>query len=128
MNNASDFARLSAIVTSSGDAIISKDFEGTIVTWNGAATDIFGFTAMEAIGENISIIIPKELVAEEKLHIEEIKSGVYIKSYETIRQRKNGERFPASITMSPIKNAETNIIGISIIARDITNAKSQRKK
>jgi PAS domain S-box-containing protein len=123
MNSTSDFARLSAIVTSSDDAIISKDFDGIIKTWNNAATNLFGFTAGEAIGKHISIIIPDEFLEEEKNFIAEIKRGSHIKHYEAIRKRNDGSTFPASITVSPIKDAETNVVGISIIARDITERK-----
>ncbi len=120
MTNISDFGRLSAIVTSSADAIISKDFEGIIKTWNNAATSIFGFTAREAVGKNMSIIIPAELIEEEKNYIDELKKGSHVKNYDTIRKRKDGSMFPVSLTVSPIRNAETNIIGVSVIARDIT--------
>ena len=120
MSNLSEFARLSAIVTSSDDAIISKDFDGIIKTWNNAAKTIFGFAPREAIGRHISIIIPEEFRGEEKNHIAEIKKGSRVKNYETIRQRKDNTTFPASITMSPITDAETNIIGASIIVRDLT--------
>lgn len=120
MNNTSDFARLSAIVTSSVDAIISTNFDGIIKSWNAAASDIFGFTSGEAIGKHLSIIIPEEFMEQEELHIGEIKKGSHVKNYETMRKRKDGSRFPSSITISPIKEAETHVIGISLIARDIT--------
>lgn len=123
MNNLTDFARLSAIVNSSDDAIISKDFDGIIETWNNAATTIFGFSALEAIGNHISIIVPPEFEEEEKSYIREIKDGSHVKSYETVRKRKDGSTFPASVTVSAIKNAGTQVIGISIIARDITEQK-----
>ena len=106
---------------SSDDAIISKDFFGIINTWNNAATRIFGFTPEEAIGKHISIIIPEEYIAEENNFIDEIKNGSHIKSYETVRRKKDGSTFPASITVSPIKNSVAYIIGVSIIARDISD-------
>jgi len=121
MNHSSEFPRLSAIVDSSDDAIISKDFFGIINTWNNAATRIFGFTPEEAIGKHISIIIPEEYIAEENNFIDEIKNGSHIKSYETVRRKKDGSTFPASITVSPIKNSVAYIIGVSIIARDISD-------
>jgi len=108
-------------VDSSDDAIISKDFFGIINTWNNAATRIFGFTPEEAIGKHISIIIPEEYIAEENNFIDEIKNGSHIKSYETVRRKKDGSTFPASITVSPIKNSVAYIIGVSIIARDISD-------
>jgi PAS domain S-box-containing protein len=123
MNDVTDFARLSAIVNSSDDAIISKDFDGIIKTWNNAATTIFGFSAREAVGNHVYIIVPPEFEEEEKSYIQEIKNGSHVKSYETVRKRKDGSTFPASVTVSPIRSAETQVIGISIIARDITEQK-----
>lgn len=123
MNDLTDFSRLSAIVNSSDDAIISKDFDGIIKTWNNAATTIFGFSDQEAVGNHIYIIVPPEFEEEEKSYIQEIKDGSHVKSYETVRKRKDGSTFPASVTVSPIRNAETQVIGISIIARDITEQK-----
>ena len=127
MNDMSDFARLSAIVNSSDDAIISKNFDGIIKSWNNAATTIFGFSAWEVIGKHISIIVPPELVEEEKGYVQEIKNGSHVRSYETIRIRKDSSTFPASITVSPIRNAESQVIGISIIARDITGQKQSEQ-
>ncbi|MEO6638389.1 MAG: PAS domain S-box protein, partial [Ginsengibacter sp.] len=123
MNDMTDFARLSAIVNSSNDAIISKDFDGIIKTWNHAATTIFGYTAEEAIGNHIYMIVPPEFEEEEKRYIREIRNSFHVKSYETVRKRKDGSTFAASVTVSPIRNAETQVTGISIIARDITEQK-----
>ncbi|MEP7251335.1 MAG: PAS domain S-box protein [Ginsengibacter sp.] len=123
MNDMSDFGRLSAIVNSSDDAIISKDFDGIITSWNNAADKIFGFDSAEAIGSHITIIVPPEFVEEEKRYVEYIKIGSHVKSYETVRKRKDGSTFPASVTVSPIRNVEATLIGISIIARDITKLK-----
>ena len=128
MNDVTDFARLSAIVNSSDDAIISKDFDGIIKTWNNAATTMFGFSAREAVGNHIYIIVPPEFEEEEKSYIQEIKDGSHVKSYETVRKRKDGSTFPASVTVSPIRNAETQVIGISIIARATSPNKNAAKK
>jgi PAS domain S-box-containing protein len=112
--------RLSAIVNSSDDAIISKKFDGTIISWNEAAERMFGYTAYEAVDNNISIIIPEELYEEEKEIISKVKNGERIKHYETIRKTKDGNRISIALTISPIKDTNGNIIGISKIARDIS--------
>ncbi len=88
---------LAAIVESSDDAIISKEFDGTIISWNKAAENIFGYTAKEIIGQNISILFPPELLFEESEIIEKIKSGKLIHNFETVRLRKDGSRVPISL-------------------------------
>lgn len=118
-----DAARLAAIVDSSQDAMISKRLDGTILTWNAAAENIFGFTAEEAINQKITIIIPPEYYDEEKEIINKIKRGEHITRYEAIRQKKNGERIIIDLSVSPIRDAENNIVGASKIARDITETK-----
>lgn len=124
MQNASDFARLSAIVTSSDDAILSSDFSGKIVTWNNGAAHIFGFTSAELIGQHFSKIIPEQFVDAIISLMDEIKNGSPSKHFESFGRRKDGGDFPVSITMSPIRNVEFQVVGISIIARDI----SERRK
>ncbi|MDB5199797.1 MAG: Response sensor protein [Chitinophagaceae bacterium] len=128
MDTLEDLARLSAIVLSSEDAIISKNLNGTITSWNPAAETIFGYTAEEAVGKNISLIIPDELITEEHTIISKIKKGEKINHYETVRRKKDGTRFLAAITISPIKDNKENIIGASKIARDITALKSAEQK
>ncbi len=128
MDTSENLARLSAIVLSSDDAIISKDLNGTITSWNPAAENVFGFTTEEAIGKNISIIIPVELMSEEHTIISRVKMGERIDHYETVRQRKDGTRFLVSVTVSPIKDETGKIIGASKIARDITEQKSAEQK
>lgn len=123
-----DRARLSAIVQSSEDAIISKKLDGTITSWNPAAEKIFGFKADEATGKNISIIIPDDLLDEEAEILNKVKKGDRIAHYETIRRRKDGKRILISLTISPIKNDEGNVIGASKIARDITVQKTAEEK
>ena len=113
-------ARLSAIVESSDDAIISKNFDGTILSWNAAAQKIFGYTAYEAINNNISIIVPEEFYEEEEEIITKVKNGERIKHYETIHKTKEGNRVFVALTISPIKDANGDVIGISKIARDIS--------
>ena len=116
-------AHLSAIVESSGDAIISKNLDGVIRTWNAAAERIFGFTAEEACGQPSTIMIPLERHAEERSFLERIGRGERIDSYETVRIQKNGQRLPVSLTFSPIRDSSGDIIGASIIARDISASK-----
>ncbi|MGA9388958.1 MAG: PAS domain S-box protein, partial [Candidatus Sulfotelmatobacter sp.] len=119
--------RLAAIVESSDDAIISKNLNGIIQTWNEGAQRIFGFTAEEAIGQPITILIPPELYAEEKSIISRLRRGERIEHYETVRRTKSGQRLNISLTVSPVKNSEGKIVGASKIARDITEKKSIEK-
>ena len=121
-------ARLSAIVESSDDAIISKKFDGTITSWNDAAQRIFGYTAEEAINKNISIIVPPEFYEEEKEIVRKVKKGEPVKHYETIRKTKDGNRINISLAISPIKDVTGKVIGISKIARDITRQKFADEK
>jgi PAS domain S-box-containing protein len=114
---------LSAIVEYSDDAIISKSIDGTIKSWNSGAERMLGYTAAEAIGENISMIIPASYINEEKNVLERICNNEMIDHYETVRVKKNGVEFHASITVSPLKNSTGKIIGLSKSIRDITERK-----
>ena len=111
---------LSAIVEGSDDAIISKDLNGTITSWNRGAEKIFGYTPDEALGKNIRMLLPKHLLNEEDMIIGKIKLGEKMEHYETIRVKKDGTPINISLTISPIKDAKGNIIGASKISRDIT--------
>jgi PAS domain S-box-containing protein len=111
---------LAKIVDSSDDAIVSKDLNGIVQSWNGAAERMFGYTAAEVIGQSIRIIIPADRQAEEDYVLGEIRAGRPVRHYETIRQRKDGSLVPISLTVSPIYNDEGTVIGASKIARDIT--------
>jgi PAS domain S-box-containing protein len=113
-------ALLAAIVESSDDAIITKNLEGIITSWNQGAQKIFGYTSQEAIGKSITMLIPAERADEEPMILERIRRGERIRHYQTIRQAKNGARLHISLTVSPIINSEGRIIGASKIARDIT--------
>src|SRR6185295_7757701 len=108
------------IVDSSDDAIVSKDLNGIILSWNAAAERMFGYTAAEAIGQSIRIIIPDVRQSEEDFVLGEIRAGKSVRHYATVRQRKDGSLIPISLTVSPIYNDEGVIIGASKIARDIT--------
>jgi two-component system CheB/CheR fusion protein len=119
---------LGAIVESSDDAIISKDLNATIKSWNRAAERIFGFTAAEAIGRPITILIPADRQNEETEILGRIKRGERIDHFETVRRRKDGNLIHVSITVSPIKNDQGEIIGASKIARDITESKEAREQ
>lgn len=121
-------SRLAAIVDSSFDAIISKDLNSVITTWNNAAEVLFGYTAAEAVGQSILMLIPEERRSEEDQIIGRIRNGERVDSFETIRQRKDGTKIAVSITVSPIKNGRGRIIGASKIARDITAAKESERR
>ncbi|HEU5257431.1 MAG TPA: PAS domain S-box protein [Vicinamibacterales bacterium] len=116
---------LAAIVSSSDDAIISKDLNGTVTSWNGAAERMFGYTAEEAIGQSIRLIIPHDRQREEDEVLRRIRAGKSVTHFETERLRKNGTVIPISLTISPIFDAERNVIGASKIARDISERKSR---
>src|SRR4028119_259447 len=114
---------LSALVDSADDAIISKTLDGIITSWNKGATQVFGYMAEEAIGKPILILIPPELHAEESEIIGKIKAGERVEHYETVRVRKDGSLVEVSLTVSPIKTPEGEIIGASKIAREISQSK-----
>lgn len=116
-------ARLAAIVSSSDDAIVSKDLNSIITSWNRGAENIFGYTADEIIGKPITILMPSDRVDEEKKILTRIRKGESIDHYETVRQRKDGTLIDISLTVSPIYDAEGAIIGASKVARDITARK-----
>ena len=101
-----DAARLSAIVASADDAIVSKSLDGTIMTWNRAAERMFGYSAAEAIGRPITLIIPPERVDEEAGILARLKAGHSIAHFETVRVAKDGQRIPISLTISPIRDRE----------------------
>ncbi len=115
--------RLAAIVDFSEDAIVSKDLNGTIESWNGGAERLFGYQASEVIGKSILIIIPPDRHDEELGILECIRRGEHVKSYETVRMRKDCSLLDISLTVSPLKDAAGRIIGASKIARDITERK-----
>ncbi len=116
--------RLAAIVESSHDAIISKNLSGVVQSWNRAAERIFGYTAEEAVGQSILLIIPKELHHEEAEILEKLRQGRRIDNYETTRRRKDGKLIDISLTVSPIRDGHGRVIGASKIARDITDHKA----
>ena len=118
--------RLAAIVECSNDAIISKNCDGVISTWNPAAERLFGYSEAEAIGRAITLIIPSELHAEEMDILSRLRAGERIEGYETRRVTRDAHILDVSITISPIRNAKGTIIGASKILRDITDSKRAR--
>ena len=115
--------RIASIVESSDDAIISKDLNGVISTWNRGAELLFGYWTQEVIGKPVTILIPPDRQDEEPAILERIRRGERIEHFETVRVRRDGSRVDISLTVSPIKNAEGKIVGASKIARDITERK-----
>ena len=113
-------ARLAAIVDSSDDAIVSKTLDGVITSWNRGAERLFGYTAAEAIGQHIVLIIPEDRRTEEEEVLARLRRGERIDHFETVRQAKDGGRLSISLTVSPIRDAQGKIIGASKVARDIT--------
>jgi len=120
--------QLAAIVESSDDAIISKDLNGIILSWNRGAERLFGYTPAEAIGKPVTMLIPSERHDEEPKIIQRLVRGERIEHYETVRQRKDGSSVEISLTVSPIKDDGGRVVGASKIARDITEQKVARER
>lgn len=115
-----DMGRLAAIVDSSDDAIISKTLDGTITTWNRGAADLYGYTAEEMIGESIQRLIPAKSTNELAQILDQIKAGKKLDHFETERVKKDGSPVFVSVTVSPVLDADGNVVAASAIARDIT--------
>jgi two-component system, OmpR family, sensor histidine kinase VicK len=120
--------RLAAIVESSDDAIISKDLNGIVTSWNRAATKMFGYTASEMIGVSIRTLIPADRQSEEDTVLAHIRRGEKVDHFETIRRRKDGSLFPISLTTSPIRDLDGIVIGASKIARDISERRAAEQE
>jgi len=114
-------ARLSAIVEASDDAIVAKDLNGVVMDWNLAAERIFGYSAAEMVGKSILTIIPPDLQHEEPMILARVGAGQRVEHYETQRVTKDGRRIEVSLTMSPIRNELGRVIGVSKVARDISD-------
>jgi PAS domain S-box-containing protein len=119
--------RLAAIVESSDDAIVSKNLDGYITSWNKGAERIFGYSATEAVGKHVTLVIPPELHDEEPKILARLRQGERIDHYETVRLTKDGRRLHIALTISPLRDAEGHIVGASKIARDITAQKAAEK-
>ena len=115
--------RSTAMIRSSSDAILTKDLNGIITSWNPGATRLFGYTDEEAVGRPMTMLFPAEMVDDEQVILRRIRRGEVVDHFETIRLRKDGTKVQVSVTVSPITDDQGNIIGASKIARDITAQK-----
>lgn len=120
--------RLASVVESSHDAIVSKDLDGIIMSWNKSAEQLFGYKAEEVIGRPITILIPEDRYDEERPILERIARGERVEHYETIRRRKDGSLVELSLTISPVRNDRGKVIGASKIARDITDRRQAEEQ
>jgi len=122
--------RLAAVVEFSDDAIVSKDLDGIITTWNRGAERLFGYPAEETIGRPITILTPHDRLDEEREILDRVRRGEHVDHYDTVRRHKDGSSVDISLTVSPVRDAEGKIIGASKIARDVTerrHAQEQQK-
>jgi PAS domain S-box-containing protein len=119
---------LAAIVQSSDDAIISKSLDGCVTSWNEGATRVFGYTAEEAIGKPITLIIPPEYRHEERHILEKIARGERIEHFETVRAAKDGRRVDVSLTISPVRDREGRVVGASKVARDVSDRRHMERQ
>jgi diguanylate cyclase (GGDEF)-like protein/PAS domain S-box-containing protein len=113
----------SALVESSDDAIITKSLDGVILTWNRGAERLYGYTAAEAMGQSVCMLVPDDLVDEVPETLQRIASGARLEHYETARMHKSGRRIDVSVSVSPILNADGDVVAVSSIGRDITGRK-----
>lgn len=120
-------AKLAAIVQSSDDAIVGKDLDGIITSWNEGAERLFGYSAQEAIGRSVTMLTPSDRALEEVGILERIRNGLSVEPHETSRRRKDGSVVDVSVTVSPIKDAHGRVIGAAKIARDITQIRRAAK-
>jgi PAS domain S-box-containing protein len=120
--------RLAAIVESSDDAILTKNLDGVITTWNRGAERVFGYTAEEVVGKSVLVLIPEDHQDEEPSILSKIRSGQRIDHYETVRRRKDGSLFDISLTVSPVRGPDGKIIGASKVARDISEHKRTQQQ
>ena len=118
---------LASIVENSDDAIISKSLDGIITSWNKGAERIFGYSADDAIGQPITLVIPEDRQSEEREILTRIRRGERIDHFETVRQTKHGSLIVVSLTVSPVKDANGKIVGASKTARDITEQKKNQE-
>jgi PAS domain S-box-containing protein len=117
-----------AIIESSDDAILSKDLNGVILTWNAGAERLFGYTAEEAVGKPVTIIFPADRLGEEPAILDKVRRGEGVRNFETVRRRKDGSLVDISLTTSPIRDTHGRIVGASKIARDISELKRTRER
>jgi PAS domain S-box-containing protein len=120
-------ALMASIVGSSDDAIVSKNLDGTITSWNRGAEVLFGYSAGEAVGQHISLIVPLDRRNEEATILQRLRRGERVDHFETVRVRKDGTTLDISLTISPVKDAAGHVVGASKVARDITQRKQAEK-
>lgn len=118
---------LAEVVRGTQDAVLSKDLEGIVTSWNPAAVRLYGYSTEEAIGRHISFLVPPDHKDEEKVILERVKRGEHLETYETERIRKDGSRISVSLTVSPIRSPMRGLIGASVVARDITAEVRRRR-
>src|SRR5262249_21025451 len=121
-------SRLAAIVESSEDAILSKDLDGIILTWNRAAEKMYGYAAAEVVGQPILRLVPAERAGEMSMILEQLKRGKRLENYETVRLRKDGTRIEVALNISPMADAAGRITGVSVIGRDITTRRQSERR
>ncbi len=121
-------AHLAAIVASSSDAILSKDLNGVIISWNAGAERMFGYSADEIVGRPITLLIPAEIIDEEDRILARLRAGQRIEHYETVRVAKDGHRLNVSLTISPVHDPDGRVVAASKIIRDITEHKLAEEK
>ena len=126
MRDEDEIHRLAQVVRSTRDAVLSKDLDGVITSWNPAAIRLYGYSEVEAVGAHISLLIPADRKNEEQEILARVRRGEAVQTYETERIRKDGARINVSLTISPIEHPQRGIVGASVIARDIT-AESRRR-
>lgn len=119
---------LAAIVESSDDAILTKDLDGTITSWNNAAERLFGYRAAEIVGKPIMLLLPDDRQDEEAPILARLRRGERVRHYETVRRRKDGSLIDISLSVSPLREASGRVIGASTIARDITERKQAEER
>jgi PAS domain S-box-containing protein len=119
-----NWAHLAAIVESTDDPIISKGLDGVVTSWNKAAERVFGYTAQEMVGQPISVLIPADRLAEEQWILQQIREGLRVAPFDTLRRRKDGTLVPVAVTVSPLIDADGRVVGASKIAHDITERHS----
>ena len=120
--------QLAAIVESSSDAIVGKDLQGNVTSWNAGAERMFGYAAGEMLGRSITRIIPMDRQSDEEKILGRIRSGESVEHFETQRLRKDGKLIDVSVSVSPIRDAEGQVVGASKVARDITERKRAEKE
>ncbi len=120
--------RLVSIVSSSNDAIFGEDLEGTVASWNAGAEAIYGYSAEEIIGRSIAIAVPPEGLDEFRLVMQRVARGEQVRHYETLRLRKDGEIFHVSLSISPVRDEGGTVVGVSTVARDISERKRSEEK